>query len=123
MNLHRLLLGYHFHASSGRLVGGENPRGAIAAYDANAGRVRAAIGVEEQMHNRSFPVRRYRIEGPGRAAIPESNQVVAVADEDHGVIGPHVGIGLFLLGDRDAALAHCVQRESEGDLPAGALES
>jgi hypothetical protein len=35
-----------------------------------------------------------------------------VADEDHGVIGPHVGIGLFLLGDRDAALAHCVQREA-----------
>jgi hypothetical protein len=26
MDLHRILLGYHFHASSGRLVGGRNPR-------------------------------------------------------------------------------------------------
>ena len=92
VEFHRILLDFHFDGTGFGMLGSPQPGLAIAADDADARVVGSAVSVEEQVGDGALAVRRDGEVRADGAAIPETQQFVAMADEQRRIVGQDVGI-------------------------------
>ena len=104
MQFHRVLLGNHLDAGTLPVQRPQLPRTIVSGHP-HAGFLGALVGIEEHLHQRPLATRRHGEERTHRAAVPEPQQVVTVADEQDGFLGDHPGIVELGSGERDAAFA------------------
>src|SRR6267143_1034605 len=105
MQFYSVPLRLQVYLAASRLVHGPHLGGTIAPGDADTGRIRPAIRVEQEMDYSLFSVGCHRVIGSGGSAVPEAYQVIAMTDQHHGIIRQQIWIIRVRLGCGHSAMA------------------